>query len=115
MAHLFYEEADDINCYSAMVACRSNGQIVLPKRYFTLKHFTNLVKPGYKRIDTEVSNINLYASAFISGDEKEIVVQLLNDSDTQEISLDIPLGITSISHYTTSDTDDDNFEKNQDL
>ena len=115
MAHLFYEEADDVNGYSAMVAWRSNGEIVLPKRYFTFKHFTNLVKPGYKRIDTEISNADLYVSAFISEDEKEIVVQLLNDSDTQAISLDIPKGTTSIFHYTTSDTDDENFKKNQDL
>lgn len=115
MAHLFYEEADDVNGYSAMVAWRSNGEIVLPKRYFTFKHFTNLVKPGYKRIDIEISNADLYVSAFISSDGKEIVVQFLNDSNAQDISLDIPQGSKSISHYSTSDADDESFKKNQDL
>ena len=37
MMHLFYEEAD--NGYSSLVAWTLAGDIILPKRYYTFKHF----------------------------------------------------------------------------
>ena len=43
MMHLFYEQADD-DGYSSLVAWTPVGEIILPKRYYTFKHFSNLVK-----------------------------------------------------------------------
>ena len=39
MLHLFYEEADS-NGYSSLVAWTPTGEIILPKRYYSFKHFT---------------------------------------------------------------------------
>ena len=60
MLHLFYEKHDyqnEVNVgqnygSSALVLWDSNMNIILPKRYYVFKHFTNLVKNGYQRIHT---------------------------------------------------------------
>ncbi len=109
MAHLFYEEADDVNGYAALVAWKNNGDIILPKRYFAFKHFTNLIKPGFKRIETVISNTNIFVSSFISIDGKQIVMQVFNDSGAQNISFEIPEGSKSILHYNTTNSDGEDF------
>ena len=109
MAHLFYEEADDVNGYSALVAWKNNGDVILPKRYFAFKHFTNLIKPGFKRIETVISNTNTFVSSFISIDGKQIVMQVFNDSVAQNISFEIPEGSKSILHYNTTNSDGEDF------
>ena len=90
MLHLFYEEADN-NGYSSLVAWTPTGQIILPKRYYTFKHFTNLVKKGYSLINSSSSEDDqIYVGAFISEDESKIVLQVFNEGDERDFSIDIP-------------------------
>ncbi len=109
MLHLFYEEADN-NGYSSLVAWTPTGQIILPKRYYTFKHFTNLVKKGYSLINSSSSEDDqIYVGAFISEDESKIVLQVFNEGDERDFSIDIPFGGISFERFLTSDSTADNF------
>ena len=114
MMHLFYEEADE-GGYSSLVAWDANGTIILPKRYHTFKHFSNLIKKGYKVIDSQIIEGNLIVRAFISPDQTKIILQLFNEGDSQDFSIDIPIGATNISHYVTSNSASDNFSLYNDI
>ena len=114
MMHLFYEEADE-GGYSSLVAWDANGTIILPKRYHTFKHFSNLIKKGYKVIDSQIIEGNLIVGAFISPDQTKIILQLFNEGDSQDFSIDIPIGATNISHYVTSNSASDNFSLYNDI
>ena len=109
MLHLFYEEADN-NGYSSLVAWTPTGQIILPKRYYTFKHFTNLVKKGYSLINSSSSEDNeIYVGAFISEDESQIILQVFNEGDERDFSVDIPFGGTSFERFLTSNSSADEF------
>ena len=109
MLHLFYGEAKETG-YSSLVAWTPSGEIILPKRYFALKHFANLVKPGFQRILSQVQNSNLFVVSFKSPDLSKVIVQVYNDGGlNQQISLDIPDNSNSLTHYITSDSDQQNF------
>ena len=109
MLHLFYGEAKETG-YSSLVAWTPSGEIILPKRYFALKHFANLVKPGFQRILSQVQNSNLFVVSFKSPDLSKVIVQVYNDGGlNQQISIDIPDNSNSLTHYITSDSDQQNF------
>lgn len=104
MSHLYYEEADDVNGTSALVLWDDEGNVILPKRYYIMKHFANLVKSGYQLISSHVVEGNLFVSTFQSADAKTIVVQVFNESGaTQDLSIDTPIGIQHTTHFSTSD------------
>jgi len=114
MMHLFYEEEDD-NGYSSLVVWKPNGEIILPKRYHTFKHFTNLIKKGYKVIKTENAQDGVMVGAFISPNEDEIVLQVFNEGTSQDFTLQIPEGTIAIKHYITSDDSTQNFTLQNDV
>lgn len=114
MMHLFYEEAD-AGGYSSLVAWDTNGTIILPKRYHTFKHFSNLIKKGYRVIDSQTVDGNLTVGAFISPDQTKIVLQIFNEGESQDFSIDVPIGATNISHYVTSNSANDNFSLYNDI
>ncbi|MGB2300731.1 MAG: T9SS type A sorting domain-containing protein, partial [Flavobacteriaceae bacterium] len=117
MLHLFYEKHDyqnEVNVgqnygSSALVLWDSNMNIILPKRYYVFKHFTNLVKNGYQRIHTGSFDSGPKAVAFKSPDQTKITLQLFSDNDVDNFEIEIPQGTTSIEHYITSDLVNDNF------
>ena len=114
MMHLFYEEADS-DGYSSLVAWDANGTIILPKRYHTFKHFSNLIKKGYRVIDSQTIEGDIMVGSFISPDQTKIILQLFNEGDSQDFSIDVPIGTTNISHYVTSNTENDNFSMHNDI
>ena len=114
MMHLFYEEADS-DGYSSLVAWDANGTIILPKRYHTFKHFSNLIKKGYRVIDSQTIEGDIIVGSFISPDQTKIILQLFNEGDSQDFSIDVPIGTTNISHYVTSNTENDNFSMHNDI
>ena len=114
MMHLFYEEADS-DGYSSLVAWDANGTIILPKRYHTFKHFSNLIKKGYRVIDSQTIEGDIMVGSFMSPDQTKIILQLFNEGDSQDFSIDVPIGTTNISHYVTSNTENDNFSMHNDI
>ncbi len=117
MSHLLMEEhlyatptVGDKEGSSALVLWDSNG-VLLPKRYFVLKHFANLSGAGYKRISHQATDSNLYVTTFISPSQEEMVVHFYNDSEDSSLtSLDIPPSVTSMTQYVTDNTKE--FESN---
>ena len=114
MMHLFYEEAD-AGGYSSLVAWDENGTIILPKRYHTFKHFSNLIKKGYRVIDSQTIEGDIMVGSFISPDQTKIILQLFNEGDSQDFSIDLPIGATNVSHYVTSNSASDNFSLYNDI
>ena len=114
MMHLFYEEAD-ASGYSSLVAWDENETIILPKRYHAFKHFSNLIKKGYRVIDSQTIEGNIMVGSFISPDQTKIIIQLFNEGDSQDFSIDVPIGATNVSHYVTSNTENTNFSIYNDI
>ncbi len=114
MMHLFYEEAD-AGGYSSLVAWDANGTIILPKRYHAFKHFSNLIKKGYRVIDSQTIEGDIMVGSFISPDQTKIILQLFNEGDSQDFSIDVPIGATNVSHYVTSNTENNNFSIYNDI
>ena len=114
MMHLFYEEAD-ASGYSSLVAWDENETIILPKRYHAFKHFSNLIKKGYRVIDSQTIEGDIMVGSFMSPDQTKIILQLFNEGDSQDFSIDVPIGTTNISHYVTSNTENDNFSMHNDI
>ena len=118
MGHLFYEKHDyetDVETgqnfgSSALVIWDNSNQIFLPKRYFVFKHFANLIKPGYQRIQTSFIE-GILIMAFKSNDGSKVVVQLFNESvsDSKTLALEVPEFTKSVQHFITSDATDHNF------
>ena len=109
MFHLFYEEADS-DGYSSLVAWTPTGEIILPKRYHSFKHFTNLVKKGYSLINSNSSDENqVYVGGFISEDESKVIVQIFNEGNEKDISIDVPLGSSSVETFLTTNNDSEEF------
>ena len=102
MMHLFYEQADD-DGYSSLVAWTPVGEIILPKRYHTFKHFSNLVKKNYRVIknNSQALQDNIYVGAFIAPDESKLVLQVFNQGYNTELSIDIPKKATSMTRILT--------------
>jgi O-glycosyl hydrolase len=114
MFHLFYEQTkfnSEVNDYtsSALVVWDLNNNIILPKRYYAFKHFTNLVKKGYQRIHSDTFGDALRVLAFKSPDNSKIVVQLYTENNPSDFDVEIPSGTTSVDHYITSDNSNENF------
>lgn len=114
MMHLFYEEAD-AGGYSSLVAWDENGTIILPKRYHAFKHFSNLIKKGYRVIDSQTIEGDIMVGSFISPDQTKIILQLFNEGNSQDFSIDVPIGATNVSHYVTSNTENNNFSIYNDI
>ena len=108
MLHLFYGEAEERG-YSSLVAWTPSGEIILPKRYYSLKHFANLIKPGYIRISADLNEANMFVVAFKSPIEDKVVLQIFNQGIEQILSIDVIPGSKSIQHIVTSDTEGEDF------
>ena len=109
MLHLFYEQADN-DGYSSLVAWTPTGEIILPKRYYAFKHFTNLVKKGYSLISSGTTLENeSFVGSFISEDESKIIVQIFNEGSEKDFSIDVPLGSTSVERFLTSNNESEEF------
>ena len=109
MLHLFYEQADN-DGYSSLVSWTPTGDIILPKRYYSFKHFTNLVKRGYSLITSNSTNENgVYVGSFISDDESKVIVQIFNEGNEKDFSIDIPIGATSVETFLTTNNDSEDF------
>lgn len=117
MFHLFYEQHEYQNEVSpaqnygssALVLWDSNLNIILPKRYHVFKHFANLVKKDYLRIHCNSFGDDLRVLAFKSPNGARIVLQLFAESNLSNFDIEIPTGTSSVEHYVTSNSSNQNF------
>lgn len=60
--------------------------------YYALRHFSEFVRPGYTRVEASMQGgMDFKTSAYMSGDEKTLVLVVINLGDTEE-TLHIPTG-----------------------
>ncbi|MFW6022579.1 MAG: carbohydrate-binding protein [Halanaerobiaceae bacterium] len=58
--------------------------------YYSVQHFAKYTDPGYKRIETDTDSSDVKASAFISPDEENLTVVLVNTGNSQHsVNLDM--------------------------
>ena len=51
----------------------------------------------------------VYVGGFISDDESKVIVQLFNEGEEKDLSIDIPLGAISVERIITTDNDTEEF------
>ncbi len=51
--------------------------------YYVFKHFSKYTDPGYRRVASGTDNSNIKSVAFISPDQKQLTVVLMNNSSSQ--------------------------------
>ena len=80
----------------------SGNGIHYEDQYYAMKHFAHYVRPGYKRVDVQISpsSSSLAASAYISPDGKTLVAVLLNTSLTAQAI--VGLNFTGFSPSTST-------------
>ena len=61
--------------------------------YYALKHFSFFTRPGYRRVEAQVSAAPIKMSAFTSPDRRRLVVVLINTSATSATTVRLALGV----------------------
>ena len=117
MAHVIFQikDAASNNDKHGLVMVDADGVITLPKRYFVMKHFANLVKKGFKLVTSSTNIENVMVGGFISPDGSKFVLQILNEGETRDVTLDVPKGTLDVSHYLTSNAEADAFSLTNDI
>jgi hypothetical protein len=117
MTHLFFEgykypDPENPNAKtgaSALVYWTNNNEIVIPKRYYSFKHFTNLLKPGDQHIETFSNSNDIWILGFKSESAQKIIISVFNEGPASNIQIDTPINAHSVSIYSTSDESTKNF------
>jgi len=80
----------------------SRGEIL--KRGYAFSQFSNYIRPGYVRIDAQLEDASAGTTVTAYKGENEIVLILVNSSDTETSTIDLtlPSGYTTATLYTTS-------------
>jgi O-glycosyl hydrolase len=117
MAHVIFQikNATSDNDQHGLVMVDADGVITLPKRYFVMKHFANLVKKGFKLVSTNTNIEKVMVGGFISPDGSKFVLQILNEGETRDVVLDVPQGTLGVGHYLTSNAEADAFSLTNDI
>ncbi|MCX6327046.1 MAG: T9SS type A sorting domain-containing protein [Bacteroidia bacterium] len=103
--HLFYSTGD-----AGLITYSDNDGVIMSKRYYAFKQFVNFVRPGFKRLDADISagRTNIKGSAFLSPDGQKIVLEILNEGPGCTLPINLPENVTSVQHLITSDAITDN-------
>ena len=51
----------------------------------------------------------VYVGGFISDDESKVIVQIFNEGNEKDFSIDVPLGATSVETFLTTNNDSEEF------
>jgi O-glycosyl hydrolase len=79
-----------------------NGQVVIPKRYWTFSNFSHFVRPGWRRID--IQGLAFANAAFVNPDGTEFAIVALNaNEDWRPATYDFgEFEVQDLSAYRTS-------------
>ena len=75
--------------------------------YWSMKHFSYFVNPGYKRVSATDNDNNVRSSAFLSPDNLRLVVVLINTNATVSSAMNFNFGTFSVGKsrvYQTANT-----------
>ncbi len=114
MVHVFYSKSGGGT--GVALITYTNNEVIIPKRYYAFKQFANYIHPGYKRIALSVSQPKVMGSAFVSPSKKKVVIELWHEGQGPILlPIALPQGVTSVSHYITSNVTDDNAKSLSDI
>ena len=77
--------------------------------YWSMKHFSYFINPGYKRVSVTDNDNNVRSSAFLSPDGLRLVVVLINTNASVSSAMSFNLGIFSVSKSSVSQTANTNY------
>ena len=109
MVHLLFDkhtyatpEEGDKEGSSGLVVWDDLENIIIPKRYYAFKHFSNLSVKGYIRISHKHFQSDLFVSTFLHPVENELVIHVFNSgTDSIPMAVEIPYNTSNIFRYTT--------------
>jgi O-glycosyl hydrolase len=123
MVHLLFDkhtyatpEEGDKEGSSGLVVWDDLENIIIPKRYYAFKHFSNLSVKGYIRVSHKHFENDLFVSTFIHPDENELVIHVFNSgTDSIPMAVEIPYNTSNIFCYTTDNNTMDFYKSEMDF
>ncbi len=89
-------------------ATQSHGWWYSPS-YWSMKHFSYFIQPGYRRVRATDNDSNVRSSAFLSPDGLRLVVVLINTNPAVSSAMNFSLGSFSASKSTVYQTANTNY------
>ncbi|MFC1569148.1 carbohydrate binding domain-containing protein [bacterium] len=83
--------------YSGLVGLDDIYTYTIKPTYYTYKQFSAFVHAGWQRVETATDNTGLRISAFISPDNQQLTVVIINITDNMDVSLDLAVEDFSLS------------------
>ena len=107
---------DDGNCLIEIGGWESNAYVKPRGNHYIMMHFSKFIKNGYARVETDLNAVNSDVTAFVSPDNDELVLVILNTSENDEtLKLAVNDYRIKSGHIYRSTKNTDDYEKEQEL
>ncbi len=107
---------DDGNCLIEIGGWESNAYVKPRGNHYIMMHFSKFIKNGYTRVETDLNAVNSNVTAFVSPDNDELVLVILNTSENDEtLKLAVNDYRIKSGHIYRSTKNTDDYEKEQEL
>ena len=107
---------DDGSCLIEIGGWESNAYVKPRGNHYIMMHFSKFIKNGYTRVETDLNAVNSNVTAFVSPDNDELVLVILNTSENDEtLKLAVNDYRIKSGHIYRSTKNTDDYEKEQEL
>lgn len=107
---------DDGNCLIEIGGWENNAYVKPRGNHYIMMHFSKFIKNGYTRVETDLNAVNSDVTAFVSPDNDELVLVILNTSENDEtLKLAVNDYRIKSGHIYRSTKNTDDYEKEQEL
>ncbi len=107
---------DDGNCLIEIGGWESNAYVKPRGNHYIMMHFSKFIKNGYTRVETDLNAVNSDVTAFVSPDNDELVLVILNTSENDEtLKLAVNDYRIKSGHIYRSTKNTDDYEKEQEF
>ena len=107
---------DDGNCLIEIGGWESNAYVKPRGNHYIMMHFSKFIKNGYTRVETDLNAVNSNVTAFVSPDNDELVLVILNTSENDEtLKLAVNDYRIKSGHIYRSTKNTDDYEKEQEF
>ena len=107
---------DDGNCLIEIGGWESNAYVKPRGNHYIMMHFSKFIKNGYARVETDLNAVNSDVTAFVSPDNDELVLVILNTSENDEtLKLAVNDYRIKSGHIYRSTKNTDDYEKEQEF
>lgn len=107
---------DGGNCLIEIGGWESNAYVKPRGNHYIMMHFSKFIKNGYTRVETDLNAVNSDVTAFVSPDNDELVLVILNTSENDEtLKLAVNDYRIKSGHIYRSTKNTDDYEKEQEF